>query len=462
MPYFSTRYKYRILFLFCLILIESCEKDSDLDINGASKTIPYQIPPIHTIYNDSILEQVLNEELEFIKKGGNNDVFLKSDEGMDIDKSNPKKVYVHYMPWYQSKPYDGYWGQHWTMTNKNPDNIDENGLNEIASYFNPLIGPYSSSDPDLHEYHFLLMKLSGIDGVIFDWYGSRNILDYGLIKNATESFISKLENIDLDFSIMYEDRVAYMEEGNTPNDPILRAKDDFNYIKNVYFESVNYLEFNSSKLIPIFGPHYITDENDWNTIYEVFDDNEASLISLWGLKDNLGDHFAGEFLWVAPDHLAAQDYYYATFADNNTITIGSTYPGFNSFYAEGGWSDGINDWVLPNNDGLTFVETLNNSSFESADFIQIVTWNDFGEGTIIEPTTQFGFTYLTMLQEYTGSKHDEDDLITATRLYKARKKYANNPVIQTLLDRSYRYFKKLRIKRVELILNAIDRFHSIL
>jgi hypothetical protein len=459
MKLLPTKCVLKFLFLILTIITISCEQDSDFKTDYTSRNPTYEIPPINTIYTDSILEQVLKEEFNLIKNSEAQGILLKSGGGMNIDKSNPKKVYVHYMPWFQSKPFDGFWGQHWTMTNKNPDNIDENGLNEIASYYNPLIGPYSSTDPDLHEYHFLLMKLSGIDGVIFDWYGSRDIHDYGLIRNATESFISKLENVDLDFCIMYEDRVAFMNNTSI-YDPILLAKDDFRYIKNTYFKSPNYLEFNGSKLIPIFGPHYITKPNDWSTIYDVFTKNEASLISLWGLKDNLGDYFKGEFLWVAPDHLAAQNYYYSTFANNNDITIGSTYPGFKSFYTEGGWSNSFNDWIIPNNDGLTFIETLNNSSFENADFIQIVTWNDFGEGTIIEPTSQFGFTYLTLLQEYTGSKHDEDDLITVTRLYKARKEYANNKNIQKLLDQSYRYIKKLKFNRVAMILAAIDRFHN--
>jgi glycoprotein endo-alpha-1,2-mannosidase len=90
----------------------------------------------------------------------------------EVIKNNAKKVYVHYMPWFFNLKQDGYWGQHWTMTNKNPNNIDITGKREIASHYYPLIGPYSSNDNDLQEYHLLLMKLSGIDGVIFDWYSS--------------------------------------------------------------------------------------------------------------------------------------------------------------------------------------------------------------------------------------------------------------------------------------------------
>ncbi|WP_159019213.1 glycoside hydrolase family 71/99-like protein [Algibacter sp. L3A6] len=461
MSVFFKKALWRIFILLCVFTTISCEKESEIDeiTDVTPEEIPYHIPPEHKIYNDSILKQILEEELSLIKQHKNNGS-TKNISGMIVDKSNPKKVYVHYLPWFQSKPYDGYWGQHWTMTNRDPNHVNSYGVNDIASYYNPLIGPYSSSDPDLQEYHFLLMKLAGIDGVIFDWYGSRNIHDYGLIKNATETFISQLENVDLDFSIMYEDRVAYMEQPQTIEDPIQRAKEDFSYIKDVYFKSSNYLEFNNSKLISVFGPHYLTSENDWNSIYDIFSETEQpSLISLWAKKNTLGNHFKGEFLWVAPDHLLAQDYYYENYANANEITIGSTYPGFNSFYEEGGWSDGINTWVLPKNNGSTFIQTLNNSGYENANFIQIITWNDFGEGTMIEPTTQFGFKYLSILQEYTGTNYTEDDLATVVRLYQSRKNHADSPIAMQLLDNSYNYIKQLKIERVNMILQAIDRFY---
>src|SRR5579863_7252057 len=81
-----------------------------------------------------------------------------------------KTVMVHYLPWFVSQPYSGSWGWHWTMNHFNPDVINPtNGQAEIASWYYPLIGPYDSADPAVLEYHVLLMKLGGIDGVIVDW-----------------------------------------------------------------------------------------------------------------------------------------------------------------------------------------------------------------------------------------------------------------------------------------------------
>ena len=49
--------------------------------------------------------------------------------------------------------------------------ISVRGRRSIASHFYPLIGAYDSGDRNVLRYHFSLMKLSGIDGIIIDWYG---------------------------------------------------------------------------------------------------------------------------------------------------------------------------------------------------------------------------------------------------------------------------------------------------
>src|SRR6266436_4882238 len=96
-----------------------------------------------------------------------------------------KSVMVYYMPWYVAKPYSGNWGWHWTMNHFDPDSVNASGEPQIASWYCPLIGPYDSSDPAVLEYHVLLMKLAGIDGVIVDWYGFAPYRDYGINNQAT-------------------------------------------------------------------------------------------------------------------------------------------------------------------------------------------------------------------------------------------------------------------------------------
>src|SRR5205807_732935 len=84
------------------------------------------------------------------------------------------------------------------VPNTNPNIIDANGHRQIASNYYPLIGPYASSDPNLIEYHLLLMKLSGIDGVLVDWYGTQGSNgDVGSLLTNSNAMINSTAGVGL-------------------------------------------------------------------------------------------------------------------------------------------------------------------------------------------------------------------------------------------------------------------------
>ena len=117
-----------------------------------------------------------------------------------------KPIMVYYMPWFSAKPLKSNWGWHWTMDRFNPDTTNVVGQRQIASWYYPLIGPYDSADPAVLEYHVLLMKLSGIDGVIVDWYGSTDFLDYGINNLATSQLFEFARKAGLKFAVCYRIR----------------------------------------------------------------------------------------------------------------------------------------------------------------------------------------------------------------------------------------------------------------
>ena len=102
----------------------------------------------------------------------------------------PPRILAHYMPWYIAKPYSPSWGWHWTMNTFDPEGRKD-GRATLASHYHPIIGPYDSGDPDVLEYHALLMKLAGIDGVVIDWYGTVDFLDYALNHRNCALFVEQ-------------------------------------------------------------------------------------------------------------------------------------------------------------------------------------------------------------------------------------------------------------------------------
>jgi len=126
-------------------------------------------------------------------------------------------VLVHYMPWYQAPPIaDGY-GYHWHQGGSvfDPYETLPDGRSHIASQQYPLTGPYDSRDQALLEYQALLMKMAGIDGVIFDWYGIDDALDYRLLHESTLAAIEVFRKAGLSYAICYEDQsIGKMIEAN--------------------------------------------------------------------------------------------------------------------------------------------------------------------------------------------------------------------------------------------------------
>src|SRR5882672_5143607 len=148
-------------------------------------------------------------------------------------QAGSKPVMVYYMPWYAAKPYSSSWGWHWTMDHFDPDTLNASGERQIASWYYPLIGPYDSSDPAVLEYHVLLMKLAGIDGVIVGWYGSASYLDYGVNNQAMTRLFDYTRKAGLKFSVCYEDQtIRHMIDGRqlTTNDAIAHAQQEMLYL----------------------------------------------------------------------------------------------------------------------------------------------------------------------------------------------------------------------------------------
>ena len=114
-------------------------------------------------------------------------------------------VYVHMMPWFETKESNGgTWGIHWTMANRNPDNVVD-GKQDIASYYHPEIGAYASSDPDVIDWQTGHMKTAGIKGIFLDWPGTTEAFDYPKNRQNAEAIIDGIDRAGLQFAVVYED-----------------------------------------------------------------------------------------------------------------------------------------------------------------------------------------------------------------------------------------------------------------
>lgn len=372
-----------------------------------------------------------------------------------VVKTNSQKVFVHYMAWFEDKTTSGTgnWGQHWTMANENPDVILSNGRRQIASWFYPMIGPYASSDRDVIDYHLLLMKYAGVDGIIVDWYGTHNVLDYPLVKRNTDSLFKRIAPAGLQFGICYEDQTLPKVKSIAGIDTITAANQDFTYLQSAYFSSSSYIRVNDQPLLLCFGPQGMKKAGDWQQAFSGITP-QPRLLSLEYQGNITGSAGSGEFAWVNATNLADLQGFYQNRAPQLSTSFAGAYPGFKDFYKQGGWGNTL--FVIDHNGTSTLQATLDAAKASNLPYLQLITWNDYGEGTMIEPTLDYNFDFLVTIQKYTGVTYTQTELQLIYKWFTLRKKYKGDAATEQKLTNAYNSLVSLDVKTATGILAGIN------
>jgi hypothetical protein len=329
------------------------------------------------------------------------------------------------MPWFETKESGGgKWGIHWTMANQNPD-IVSGGKRQIASHYHPLIDAYASGDTRVIDWQLGLMKLSGVTGILVDWPGTSGLLDYGANMRNAEAIIARTAAHGLEFAIVYEDH--NLELAKIP-DHVGQAKKDMQYINDRYFSQSNHAKLNGRPLLMDFGPQTLNGD-EWNQAFTPFT-NKPEFLILWYQTKTTAGASHGDFAWPAQDWISGLQGWYGK---QTGTKVGCAYSGFNSFYKEGGWGDF--PWSIPVS-VANFQQSLD-LGLAHTDTLQVATWNDYGEGTQIEPTLEFEYQFLEVLQKKMGVSSTVADLKKVTDTYFHRVKYADNATMSALLEKQH-------------------------
>ena len=350
-----------------------------------------------------------------------------------VPKTYARKVYVHVMPWFQKG------GQHWAMKARNP-------ATGVASWYKPLIGEYSSNDPNVIEYQLLTMKYAGIDGVIIDWPGLSGQYDLPQNKANSDAIINKTAAFGLEFGVCYEDFNAKSQDA---------AKADMVYVRDSLISKPNYIQLAGAPMILVFGPQSIDGDAAWSNVLSVF----ASSPSFFALSYNnkAGSNADGKFNWIQENGIrGALEFDQGQDGANHGQKVPVVYPGFNSWYEKGGW--GGPRWKVSFNlkaDGSEGGNTLQ-STFElgktAGEALQIATWNDYGEGTMVEPTEELQYQSLTALQKSLGVSFTDKELKVVKLLLDERRQSSGSR--QAELDRASAALANLDVATACSILNC--------
>lgn len=402
---------------------------------------------------------------------------IKNKEGMT---NNKHKVIAHYVQWFKhrverKKKIFDHWQWHGTaddpLAKKHyPENIrKDTGLRDIASAYSPLIGPYDSLDDEVIEYHILTAKAAGIEGFVVDWYGPNNS-----INEALKKLFDIALKYDFKVGVCYEEKITFpvYQYPKDRQEAVGLAIKNFKYIIDTYGHYKNYLTYNGSPVILMF-----LGDGIWKGFgQKVFRNNELNQIieylNKYGwvfIREHLNKgvkNLKAGFAWVGDE--AYNEWFYQSAGDFKDqgwldLVIGAVNPGFDD---TGVWGWGGGPRVTSRNNGKLYKEywerIYNNK--EHIDMVQIVTWNDFEEGTVIEPTYEDEFFYLDKTEEYiskyNGHKVNLKDNQLPFELFQL-KKYIKKCTLndkeqikKELNKLAYNFFK-LTVKEIE---KKLDKF----
>ncbi|MBC8063346.1 MAG: hypothetical protein H7Y17_00825 [Chlorobia bacterium] len=167
----------------------------------------------------------------------------------------------------------------------------------------------------------------------------------------------------------------------------------------------------------VFGPQYYKGPQ-WT---EMFQGHDIAIYGVNGKYDFSTDGYA----WPYPKGGNERMEQFYRESSPSRGFIGVAYPRFDDIYAEAKVHE---SWgSIPDNNGKTFVDTYRWALGAKSPIIQIATWNDWGEGTVIEPSVEYQYRDLETLQRFRRQseptfKYKPADLRLPVQLYQLRKK----------------------------------------
>ncbi|MBL8995228.1 MAG: hypothetical protein JNM63_17910 [Spirochaetia bacterium] len=359
-----------------------------------------------------------------------------------------KKVFAHFCTWFKTRDFSGewaMWSSDYAASPHDPDVLLANGERDIASNQYPMIGPYDSKDPDVIEYQFLLMRLAGIDGIVVDWDG-RRVNPYR--HEALVQLIPYLTRYGMEMIICFEEWCGYWPIGTYGSrvEEILAAQRELQWLIDEWTTQPFYAKVGGRSPVFVFRkiPEHWFSAEEWEPLAAMAEQNKVSLIFPSG-DDGLDPAARGRFFWVGGFeeplrqntlHFGASQYqkFLQTAQHGKSkpdhILCGSVFPGFDDTRVWG-WGDGPR--IAPRYHGKRLIQTWEQTLENNVDLVQLITWNDWNEGTQIEPSAQEGTRNLEIVKKYSCQWNGIEDKtpVEAFRiphfLFQARKNIARLP-----------------------------------
>ena len=317
--------------------------------------------------------------------------------------SFPKVVIGEYHNWYSTGPEWIHWSWHGPGPRRDPERIVD-GRRELASAHYPLVGPYDSRDERLIEYHIKIAKAAGIDVFAIDWYGPNSFEDSSINK-----YLDIAAKLNLSIAIEYEPKIR-IEWGSGPREyRVNMVISDLKYVLSRYAKHPAYFRIGGKPVIFYFWPSQLKLE-EWVFVFNKLKEEGFEAIHI---TEGTDPHLLSVFdciyewepLWIKDANITAWDRlreisfilraYSRLYPDK--CFLAGVWPGFDNVGVYG-WGFGVTKYDRMN--GKVYEEQWKVVLETNPDMVMVTTFNDWNEGTEIEPSMEHGFKYMNITRVY--------------------------------------------------------------
>lgn len=394
-------------------------------------------------------------------------------EPVKLTKPNPINTFVHYKASYATQDIDNYWAFDWVQINWgrfppiiNPNIIRPNGSRDIASEFYPLIEPYSSNDPDVVDYQLLLMKYAGFDGLILEWYGYANIRPPSLpeiarpipiTKTKTAEVIAERAN-NIGLSHIFNYQVGTIRKNQNTISDIDAMIADTRYLVNYLVNMSNYYTINNRPLLLLQNP---LSQLEFSRTAHILNPRAVYLHNWRWVLDAPSQYVNGFYTNAHRDSgshglLSTLALWYERQTPNYEHVFGSAHIGQKFF--DGFNKSNVHVELTHNREVLR--ASLQLAKSYNLTYLQVYSWNNYNSGEIIEPTLEFGYEYLELVQKYAETTYDKTALEQVHRYYLLTKALRNleqpNQPISKRVKQVYYYLISLQLDAAIELMDQID------
>ncbi len=298
-----------------------------------------------------------------------------------------KMVWAFYYPWYGTpQGPTGYW-LHW----------DPN--NHYASTDTPLLGYYDSLSDSVVHRQMKWARKHGIEAFISSWWGIHSFED-----NALDLILETAREESLKISIYLE--ASWDAQNASISDRPAVFAHELNYLIDTYGSHPAFSKLNGDPVIFIYAyPLGLIPIEDWATVLEhvtldavfIADSFDPRAFEIFdGCHSYNPVALSDEELDLLYWNASVQSYYCGK------IFAATVMPGYDDRIIR------VPGLFVPRENGVFYQSRWDIATSNSPHWVLITSWNEWHEGTEIEPSIEYGYDYLD------ATKAHRDEWITVS------------------------------------------------